>query len=128
MCRLECVAVSFLSCHPERMGGTSHRQAYITLHQCVIQASNVRSFAALRMTRFEPKRVSHLLGHFDPKKSETALQNTRREVDQCQTRAARRFFRFQDRAGLIKSVKAVCQLEEIVRQNVWTKTVQHLGN
>ena len=53
----------------------------------------------------------HFFRHFDSKKIETALQNAPGEIAQCQTRTARGFFRFQDRAGLIKCVEAVRQLE-----------------
>src|SRR5437899_5003909 len=68
----------------------------------------------------------HPFRHFDPEKIETALQNSPGEIAQCQTRAARGFFRFQDRTGFVKCVKAVRQLEQIICQNVRAKIVQHL--
>src|SRR5439155_20239561 len=57
---------------------------------------------------------------------ETALQNAPGKIAQCQTRAPCGFFRFQDRAGFIKCVKTICQLEQIICENVWTKIPQHL--
>src|SRR5713101_7925830 len=50
----------------------------------------------------------------DSQKIETALQNAPCKGAQCQTRAPCRFFRFQDRAGFIKCVKTICQLEQII--------------
>src|SRR5438552_1197958 len=72
--------------------------------------------------------MSHLLRHFDSEKTESALQNLRSQIAQCQTRAAPPLFRFQDRAGFVKCVEAVCQLEQIICQDVWTKTVQRMWN
>ncbi len=68
----------------------------------------------------------HFLWHFDPQKIETALQNPSIEIAQCQARTARRLWRFQDRTGFIKCVKAVRQPKQIICQNVWAKIVQYL--
>ncbi len=69
---------------------------------------------------------SHLFRHFDSEKIETALQNSPGEIAQCKPRTARRLFRFQDRARFVECVEAVGQLEQVVRQNVRTKIIQHL--
>ncbi len=68
----------------------------------------------------------HLFRHFDPQKIETALQHSPAEIAQCQTRTARRLWRFQDGTGFIKCVKAVRQPKQIICQNVRAKIVQYL--
>ena len=81
--------------------------ARIAAHSFIIGASSF-----IRHSAFELRQLpSHLLGHLDSKKIETALQDSPGEIAQCQSRPARRFFRFQDRTGLIKCVEAVRQLE-----------------
>ena len=60
-----------------------------------------------------------------PRSSRPRCRHARRQFAERETRAARRLFRFQDRAGFVKRVEAVGQLEEIIRQNVRPKIVQH---
>ena len=59
-----------------------------------------------------------------PRSSRPDRKNARRQFAQRETRAARRLFGFQDRAGFVKRVEAVGQLEEIIRQHVRTEIVQ----
>src|SRR5215510_930104 len=65
----------------------------------------------------------HPLRRFDPQKLQAALQNSRGKIAQRQTRTARRFLCFQHGASFVKRVEAVRQLEQIIRQNVWTEPV-----
>jgi hypothetical protein len=51
--------------------------------------------------------LSHPLGYFDPEQIQPSLQNPRGKIAQCQTRAARRFFGFQDGTRFVKCVEAV---------------------
>ena len=67
----------------------------------------------------------HLFGDLDSEKIQAAMKNPRRQLAERETRASRRLLRFQNRAGFVKRVEAVGQLEEIIRQNVGPKIVQN---
>src|SRR6266404_2400323 len=68
----------------------------------------------------------HPFRNFDPEKLKAALQNASGQIAQREPRTARRFVGLQDRAGFVKRMEGVCELEQIIRQNVRPKIAQHL--
>src|ERR1041385_5881910 len=84
--------------------------------------------STLRVRRWAFGVCLHFVGSFDPEKIESALEHAPGEIAQREARATCRLGRFQNRAGLVESVEAVGQLEEIVRQDVRAKIVQYLRN
>src|ERR1041385_1148440 len=74
-------------------------------------------------------RVSlHFFGHFNAQQIETALQNAGGQIAKRQSRRAQSFFRFQNRTSLVEAVKAICELEQVIRENIWAETIQYLRN
>ena len=63
-----------------------------------------------------------------PRRSSPLCKTRPGQIAQRQTRTARRFVRFQNRAGFVKGVETVGQLEQIIGQNVRPKIIQHLRN
>ena len=74
------------------------------------------------------KRSLHLFRNLDPQQLEALRQYAGRQLAKRQARAARRLFGFQHRAGFVKRVEAVGQLEEIIRQDVRPEVVQNRWN
>jgi len=89
----------------------------------------IRALSFIRHSSFVLRHLpSHLLRHLDPEQLEALGQNPRRQLAKRETGAACGLLRLQNRAGFVKRVEAVGQLEEIICQNVRPEIVQNRWN